>query len=94
VFSAGVLIGRIEKGILFPSHHFFSAYGHLFKRQEKITRGDPKAIKYLSGEEISAKCFSDSGWCSVIYEDAALGGGKASLGKIKNHYPKGLRIRK
>ena len=94
VFSAGVLIGRVEKGLLFPSHQFFSAYGKLFKRQEKLTRGDSEVAKYLAGEEISAKCFSDSGWCAVIYEGATLGGGKASLGKIKNHYPKGLRIKK
>lgn len=94
VFSAGVLIGRIEKGLLFPSHQFFAAYGKLFIRQEKLTRGEPEVIKYLSGEEISARCFSDNGWCSVTYESAVLGGGKASLGKIKNHYPKGLRIKK
>ena len=94
VFSAGVLIGRVEKGLLFPSHQFFSAYGKLFKRQEKLTRGDSEVAKYLAGEEISAKCFSDNGWCAVIYEGATLGGGKASLGKIKNHYPKGLRIKK
>ena len=94
VFSAGVLIGRVEKGLLFPSHQFFSTYGKLFKRQEKLTRGESDVIKYLAGEEIAARSFSDSGWCSVIYEGASLGGGKASLGKIKNHYPKGLRIKK
>lgn len=94
VFSAGVLIGKIEKGLLFPSHHFFSAFGKLFKRQENLARGDAKVQKYLLGEEIEAKGFSDNGWCSVIYEGAVLGGGKASLGKIKNHYPKGLRIKK
>ena len=94
VFSAGVLIGRVEKELLFPSHQFFSAYGHLFKRQENLTRGDARVQKYLLGEEIDAKSFSEGGWCSVIYEGAVLGGGKASLMKIKNHYPKGLRIKK
>ena len=93
VFSAGVLIGRVEKGLLFPSHQFLSAYGKLFKRQEKLSRGMPDVAKYLSGEEISAKSFSDNGWCAILYEGATLGGGKASLGKIKNHYPKGLRIK-
>ena len=29
----------------------------------------------------------------VFFEGASLGGGKASGGKIKNHYPKGLRTR-
>ena len=93
VFSAGVLLGNVEKGLLFPSHQFFSAYGKLFKRQEKLRRGDERVTKYLSGEEIDAS-FDGGGWCSVLYEDVTLGGGKASSGKIKNHYPKGLRIKR
>ena len=91
VFSAGVLIGTVQKGLLFPSHQFFSAYGHLFLRREELRCGDGRVGKYLSGEEICAESFTDSGFCSVLYEGAVLGGGKASLGKIKNHYPKGLR---
>ena len=93
VFSAGVLIGTVEKGMLFPSHQFFSAYGDLFKRQEKLTREDARTKKYLHGEEIDARDFDGDGWCAVLYEGCALGGGKASHGKIKNHYPKGLRTK-
>ena len=93
VFSAGVLLGTVEKGILFPSHQFFSTYGNLFKRQENLTRGDERVKKYLRGEEIDAVSVEGGGWCSVLYEGVALGGGKASAGKIKNHYPKGLRIK-
>jgi glycogen operon protein len=41
------------------------------------------------------KVFMDTdlpgGWCAVLYEGVPLGGGKISGGKIKNHYPKGLR---
>ena len=92
VFSAGVLVGTVEKGRLIPSHQFFSAYGELFKNKEVLTRSDPRLRSYLGGEEISA---SDdfSGYCAVFYENAPLGGGKASSGRIKNHYPKGLRIK-
>ena len=92
VFSAGVLLGTLEKGRIIPSHQFFSAYGNLFIRQENLIRSDVRVGKYLHGEEIDANCFDGGGWCAVIYEGAALGGGKASNGKIKNHYPKGLRI--
>lgn len=92
VFSAGVLVGQVEKGRLIPSHQFFSAYGNLFIRQENLLRSDARVEKYLHGEEIDAKSFDGGGWCAVIYEGATLGGGKASNGKIKNHYPKGLRI--
>jgi len=92
VFSAGVLLGTVQKGLLFPSHQFFSAYGKLFKRRQNLLRGDARIKKFLSGEEIDAD-FAESGYVAVLYEGAVLGGGKASLGKIKNHYPKGLRIK-
>ena len=48
--------------------------------------------KYLAGEEIESG-ENMKGWCAILFEGAALGGGKASGGKIKNHYPKGLRTR-
>ena len=48
-------------------------------------------MKYLRGEEIDAPSDTDNGWCVISYRGASLGGGKISGGKIKNHYPKGLR---
>lgn len=92
VFSAGVLIGEIKGRVLVPSHQFFSAYGKLFIRQENIT--DEATVKrYLSGEEINAKSLMDTGFISILWKGMPLGGGKLVGGKIKNHYPKGLRIR-
>ena len=91
VFSAGVLIGEIRGKNLFPSHQFFSAYGNLFKIKIKLDR--EKAEKYLSGEEIDASLETGSGYCALFFGSASLGGGKISNGKIKNHYPKGLRVR-
>lgn len=91
VFSAGVLLGEIRKGILTPSHQFFSAYGRDFKIQIDLTDDKKRCDAYLSGEEISAEDTSASGWCVLLYKGAVLGGGKISGGRIKNHYPKGLR---
>lgn len=91
VFSAGVLIGEIRGKILFPSHQFFSAYGDLFKNKIQLSQNDAKL--YLAGEEISCDLSSASGYCALFYGSASIGGGKISNGKIKNHYPKGLRIR-
>ena len=91
VFSAGVLLGEIRKGILHPHHQFFSAYGRLMKRQERLTPSDPRLAAYIRGEEIEAECFSDNGYCAVMLDEATVGGGKASGNIIKNHYPKGLR---
>ena len=92
VFMSGVLLGQIKGTTFFPHHQFFSAYASLFKCQIRLSREDERVSKYLAGEEIDAP--SDvKGWCAVFFEGAALGGGKASGGKIKNHYPKGLRTR-
>lgn len=91
VFSAGVLIGEIKGKTLVPSHQFFSAFGSLFTLRENIT--DKEVVKrYLAGEEIDS-AQSGGGFISVQWNGIPLGGGKLSSGKIKNHYPKGLRIR-
>ncbi len=93
VFMAGVMLGEVRKGNFFPHHQLFSAYGRDFIRRENLRRGDKRIEKYLRGEEIEAEA-CDGGWCAVTYEGVPLGGGKASGGRIKNHYPKGLRNNK
>ena len=89
VFMPGVLLGEVKKGNFFPHHQLFSAYGERFLRRENLKRDDERVVKYLRGEEIDSEI--QSGWCAVCYEGVSLGGGKASNGRIKNHYPKGLR---
>lgn len=93
VFMPGVMLGEVKKGVLTPHHQFFSAYGRSFKRQENLTVNDDRVQKYLRGEEIDTEA-AENGWCAVTYEGVALGGGKIVNGKIKNHYPKGLRNNK
>lgn len=92
VFMAGVAVGEIKKGRIEPHHQFFSAYGNEFKNKEELKKGDNRVLCYLRGEEIEAKT-ANSGFCAVIYEGAAIGGGKVSGCRVKNHYPKGLRTR-
>ena len=89
-FMPGVMLGEVRKGNFFPHHQFFSAYGDRFKRREILTKDDPRTEKYLRGEEIDTDS-DGNGWCAVLYEGVALGGGKMSNRKVKNHYPKGLR---
>lgn len=91
VFSAGVLLGEIKKGILTPAHQFFSAYGELFKEKIELSDDKTRLDAYLCGEEIAVPEAKSTGWCTVCYGSAALGGGKISSGRMKNHYPKGLR---
>lgn len=90
VFMPGIILGEVKKNNFFPHHQLFSAYGERFTRKENLTKDDPRTEKYLRGEEIDTSV-TDSGWCAVTYEGVALGGGKISGGKVKNHYPKGLR---
>ena len=90
VFSSGVLLGEIRKGLLTPHHQFFSAYGKEFKRKLELSADPDRARKYLRGEEIENEGLS-GGWCALTYLGAPLGGGKAVGDRIKNHYPKGLR---
>ena len=92
VFMSGVLVGEFKGSTFFPHHQFFSAYAELFRNKENIMRGDERIEKYLAGEEITTSG-NIKGWCAILFEGAALGGGKASSGKIKKHYPKGLRTR-
>ena len=90
VFMSGVMLGELRGNMLIPSHQLFSCYGHFFKSREMILAGDERVNRYLRGEEIESR-FATRGWCAVLYEGVTLGGGKCSDGKIKNHYPKGLR---
>ena len=90
VFMPGVVIGEVQKNILKPHHQIFSAFGNDMKVRVELTRGDVRVEKYLRGEEIDWNT-AESGWCAVCYEGVPLGGGKISGGRVKNHYPKGLR---
>ena len=90
VFLSGVLLGEMRGKLIFPSHHFFSAYGELFKNKIDLDPCDEKLEKYLRGEEIPAPK-DMKGWCAVCVSGITLGGAKASCGTAKNHYPKGLR---
>ena len=48
--------------------------------------------KYLHGEEIDVLC--ENGWAVVTVNGCAVGGAKVVNSKAKNHYPKGLRLKK
>ena len=88
-FSCGVTIGEVRKNYIQPHHQFFMAFGKDFKRKIELSPDSDELKKYLHGEEISATC--ENGWAVVTVCGCAVGGGKAVNGRLKNHYPKGLR---
>ena len=90
VFMPGIVIGEVQKNILKPHHQLFSVFGKDMKLTINLDPDDERVEKYLRGEEIEWDT-DKSGWCAVCYEGVPLGGGKISSGRVKNHYPKGLR---
>jgi NOL1/NOP2/fmu family ribosome biogenesis protein len=51
----------------------------------------PEIKAYLHGEEIAVPS-AIKGYCAVCVNGMTLGFGKASNGRLKNKYPKGLRV--
>ena len=90
VVRGGVLVGSVLKKRFQPAHALFMAYGAQCTNREELTLADPRTAAWLRGEEIDAAT-AQNGWCAVLVDGFPLGGGKVSGGRIKNHYPKGLR---
>ena len=91
VLRAGVFVGSVQKGRFVPEHHLFTAFGVQCTNREELALADPRVVEYLSGREIAAATAAD-GWCCVTVDGFPLGGGKVSAGRVKNHYPKALRL--
>lgn len=87
--SLGVTLGEIQKDRFIPNHSMFMALGDSFKIHQEL---DGKELKcYLHGEEIAVSNES-SGYVPVTFSGFVLGGAKLKNGKLKNLYPKGLRL--
>ena len=91
VLRAGVFVGSVQKGRFIPEHHLFTAFGARCTNREELILADPRVTDYLSGREMAATTAAD-GWCCVTVDGYPLGGGKVSAGRVKNHYPKALRL--
>ena len=57
--------------------------------EAKYRKVRKRVLKYLRGEEIEADVLN--GYGVLMVNGYPLGGYKAVNGKLKNHYPKGLR---
>ncbi len=86
--SPGVLIGSVQKGRVVPHHRFFRAFAGEMKNQFVIPLDDPRTDAYLRGEEIA---LTGEGYGVLFAHTLPLGGVKATGGRGKNLYPKGLR---
>ncbi len=92
VLRGGVLLGDIMKNRIEPSHALFMA-----ARAEdcsSLVSFEPDSRElaaFLHGEEMAVED-SLRGYTAVACKDAVTGFGKCSGGRLKNRYPKGLRM--
>lgn len=96
VVALGCVLGEVRKGRIVPHHHFFSCFGSNLSSRVILPPDSEEVRRYLLGEEIS--CTDACGYTAVMLEvgenaAVALGGAKAVDRRLKNYYPKGLRIR-
>ena len=91
VLRAGVLAGKIKGKRIEPSHALFMAYEpEMFKNTVDLTETPSVLSAFLRGEEIA--CDGKlKGYTAVVFDNMTIGFGKSSGGRLKNHYPKGLR---
>ncbi len=91
VLSAGVLAAEARKGRMEPAHAIFqAARAEDLKNVICFEHGSPEIRRFLHGEELQAPA-EIKGWCGVAVDGIMTGFGKCSDGRIKNHYPRGLR---
>ena len=91
VLSAGVAVATVCKNRLEPAHSIYMASnGNHCRQRLNLCPTDPRLTAFLHGEEIA--CEDQSGWTAVCIDEIPVGFGKASNGRLKNRYPKGLRL--
>ena len=87
VLRAGLCLGSFRANRFEPAHAL--ALGlprEMFARVYDCS--EQEIARYLRGEELAAE---GRGWCVVSYRGWPVGLGKLAGGRLKNHYPKGLR---
>lgn len=90
VLRAGVELGEIRGKRIEPSHALFmSRKKEECRRVLDFTPEDPALLAFLRGEEIDC---GEKGYTALCVNGVVTGFGKASGGRLKNRYPKGLRI--
>lgn len=89
VLRTGVEIGEFHGNRLEPSHCLFMSRKKADCRNAlDLSPDDPTLMAFLRGEEIPCE---KEGYTAVCVNGVITGFGKASGGRLKNKYPKGLR---
>lgn len=92
ILRAGVILAEVRKNRLEPHHSLFmSLKPEEVKNAVSFSLDSDEIKAFLHGEELSVDD-SLSGYCLVAVEGVSVGFGKAVNGRLKNKYPKGIRI--
>lgn len=92
VLRAGVELGTLRGSRIEPAHGLFLSKGKAdCRRAVDFPPEAPELLSFLRGEEIDC---AETGYTAVCVNGVVTGFGKASGGRLKNHYPKGLRTLK
>lgn len=87
---AGIFAGRLKNDRFIPNHHLFKCKIKIKPNKLlNLSLSEKETLNFIKGQEINTNC---KGYCGVRVDGIPLGFGKASNGKLKNHYPKGLRL--
>ena len=92
VLRRGLFLGTLKKNRFEPSHslsHYLKSSD--VKNIENFKLDSKYPLDYLRGNTINTS--KSRGWVLVCVENIPLGWAKESNGVLKNHYPKGLRIK-
>jgi 16S rRNA C967 or C1407 C5-methylase (RsmB/RsmF family)/NOL1/NOP2/fmu family ribosome biogenesis protein len=86
----GLLLGEVRKDYFRPAHTLAMSLSPSEVKATANWAADEAAIRaYLSGHDLSFD--GPDGWVLVTVDGYALGWGKRVSGRLKNHYPRGLR---
>ena len=92
VLRVGVRLGETVNGRFEPSHSLVMASkGTEIRRVLDLSVDDSCVEKFLRGETVDGDL--ENGWCAVCVDGFPIGLGKAVNGVVKNHLPKGIRLK-
>ena len=86
VLRAGLKIAEASGRKITPDHA--AALSFNISSVQPLELNPDEVRKYLAGQEI---LHDGNGWLLLRYRSLFIGWGKGSEGRIRNHYPKGLR---
>ncbi len=91
VIRQGIMLGTIEKNRIEPHHHFFVSIVAKDNFSNMYECNKDEITKFLQGESLAVK--APKGYIMINYKGHGIGFGKSDGRQIKNHLPKGLRVR-